>query len=77
MTTKQAQAVIDLMLTADGGCKYCVADMLGGFAAIFPECINMVIVAWEDAFHERWQGVDYRAKNTIPLPGHYAYKETG
>jgi coenzyme F420-reducing hydrogenase beta subunit len=37
MDRKEAKQIIEILFTADGGCKYCVADLLTLFCKEFPE----------------------------------------
>lgn len=37
MTKSEATKVIAILKTADGGCKYCVAELLKKFYKDFPE----------------------------------------
>lgn len=37
MTEKEARKVITILKTADGGCKFCVAELLKKFFKDFPE----------------------------------------
>lgn len=37
MTKEEAQKVLEIMRTADGGCEYCVKELLDQFEEAFPE----------------------------------------
>jgi len=37
MTKEEAERVIRILLTADGGCQYCARDLLTSFCEEFPE----------------------------------------
>ena len=50
MKRDDAEAVIEILLAADGGCEYCVADLLVLFCERFPEFKELA----EKAFRERF-----------------------
>ena len=50
MKRDEAKAVIEVLLAADGGCEYCVADLLVLFCERFPEFREFA----EKAFRERF-----------------------
>jgi len=50
MKKEEAEKVIKIMLSADGGCKYCVSDLLRLFSTEFPEYRKPAKTAFKDKF---------------------------
>lgn len=50
MKQDEAKEVIKLMLTADGGCQYCVSDLLKLFCTEFPEHKELAKKAFRKMF---------------------------
>jgi len=48
MTPEDAEKVIQILLKADGGCPYCVGDMLQNFGDEFPEFQALAIKAFNE-----------------------------
>ena len=50
MRKEEAEEVIKIMLSADGGCEYCVADLLQLFCTRFPDYKEPAEKAFRDRF---------------------------
>lgn len=50
MNRKEAERVVRILLTADGGCEYCVSSLLMRFCEDFPEFRELA----EEAFRNRF-----------------------
>jgi len=50
MKKEEAEEVIKIMLEADGGCEYCVSDLLKLFCKEFPEYIEPAKMAFQERF---------------------------
>jgi len=50
MKKDDAEAVLEILLTADGGCKYCAANLLTLFCKKFPELKELAEKAFNDKF---------------------------
>jgi len=50
MDRKEAEKVIKILLTADGGCEYCVSDLLKLFCKEFPEFRKLTEKAFKETF---------------------------
>lgn len=50
MNKKEAKKVIKILITADGGCQYCVSDLLKLFSKEFPEFKELA----EDIFKKKF-----------------------
>jgi hypothetical protein len=50
MRQEEAEKVIKMMLTADGGCEYCVADLLKLFCKEFPKYVDSAKKAFKEKF---------------------------
>lgn len=50
MIKEEAEKVVKILLTADGGCEYCVSSLLKLFCGKFPEFKSLE----EEAFRERF-----------------------
>jgi len=48
MTKDEAIKVIEIMLTADGGCSFCAYDLCTQFGEEFPEFKDLAMQMWED-----------------------------
>jgi len=50
MKKEEGEDIIKIMLSADGGCKYCVADLLQLFCTEFPDYKELAKKAFRDKF---------------------------
>ncbi len=50
MRKEEAEEVIKIMLSADGGCEYCVAELLESFCTGFPDYKELAKTAFRDRF---------------------------
>lgn len=50
MKKEEAEKVIRIMLSADGGCEYCVSNLLRLFSIEFPEHKELAKTAFKDEF---------------------------
>jgi hypothetical protein len=57
MTKEEARKILEIMSTADGGCKYCAGDLLERFLKEFPEHFE-VAVEVSDTFETLRKGIE-------------------
>jgi hypothetical protein len=50
MKKDDAEAILEILLIADGGCKYCVSNLLSLFCKKFPEFKELAEKAFVDKF---------------------------
>ena len=50
MKEEEAEKVIKIMLECDGGCEYCVSQLLKLFCKEFPEHIELANQAFQEKF---------------------------
>lgn len=50
MTTKEAQKVLKMLASADGGCDVCVSRLFAYFLHLWPEHRGMAQKAWAKIF---------------------------
>lgn len=78
MTTEEADKIIRILLTADGGCGHCVGDLMEAFAQDFPAFRDAVGEAYRAEFgkyHDSYDPVECREwvdidvkRRPIPIP---------
>jgi hypothetical protein len=51
MNRKEAEKVVRILLTADGGCEYCVSSLLKLFSENFPEFKELAQEAFRNTFN--------------------------
>lgn len=51
MNGKEAEKVVRILLTADGGCEYCVSSLLKLFCENFPEFKELAQEAFRNRFN--------------------------
>jgi len=49
---EEAEEVLKILLTADGGCEYCVESLLKLFCEKFPEFSELAERVFKDAFNK-------------------------
>ena len=52
MKEDEVRKVIDILLECDGGCEYCVANLIKLFSEKFPEYKEIAYRAFRDNFNE-------------------------
>jgi len=50
MDSKEAEKIIKILLSADGGCEYCVSDLLNSFSQEFPEFRELAEMIFKETF---------------------------
>jgi len=62
MNREIAEKVIKILLTADGGCEYCVASLLKLFCKEFPEYKELAEDAFENTFGKKLLLMKYKSE---------------
>jgi hypothetical protein len=62
MTPEDARVVLEVLMTADGGCHVCAADLAGQFAARFPEHGDAAVEVYRAAFPDCQGHADHIAE---------------
>ncbi len=58
MDRETAEKIIKILLTADGGCEYCVSDLLDLFCKEFPEYREIAEKAFRETFSKELNNFD-------------------
>jgi len=64
MDRKEAEKIIRILITADGGCEYCVSELLGLFCKEFPEFREIAEKVFKETFDKNLNNF---IKNNTPL----------
>ena len=60
MTEQEATKIILIMMTADGGCPYCAADLLDMFRHTFPEHAELAERMAEEDSHDQFPDLPHK-----------------
>lgn len=65
MNKQEAEKIIKILLTADGGCEYCTADLIKLFGKRFPEFGAIADESFRKAFAKSAQGSKRKDKEEL------------
>lgn len=79
MTAEEAKRVVEIMMTADGGCSSCARDLLEEFSETFPEFRHVCGEAFKEMFDRfpdfydpdqcrKWVPVPMGPPYQVPVP---------
>ncbi len=57
MNKEEAERVIRILITCDGGCEYCVSSLLKIFCEEFPEYAPIAEKAFKETFNKEFHEV--------------------